>query len=327
MPPKQGIPDPAVANQGSTKTSSATFMAMPEILSGNRNTQIPDWFVQALGARNEVLLKAPPHFSGSYAEDPKAFIIEFDKAAKANRWSSVDRCMDILPSCFSGLAEEWFHELMIQRPVFSCFLTDPSALDSSFEEVFLKRFLTPELLREFRSRCASRRQTASESGISYYLEKLASIKMADPKSDWDEGTRMSMVIEGLEEERRKFVDLRNPKDLNELREAISRADLYAISNPMLRLEKDVRELKDLLLSVLDKQSSPSSQRRVHFDTPPALPTAHAVKSVTCYNCQQEGHISGHCRAPCGYCEKLGHISRDCPTHMRYNVPRPAKSLN
>jgi hypothetical protein len=61
--------------------------------------------------------------------------------------------------------------------------------------------------------------------------------MADPKYDWDEGTRLSMVIEGLEEERRKFVDLRNPKDLNELREAISRANSYAISNPTLRLEK------------------------------------------------------------------------------------------
>ncbi|CAO3665421.1 unnamed protein product [Umbelopsis ramanniana] len=103
--------------------------------------------------------------------------------------------------------------------------------------------------------------------------------MADPKSDWDEGTRMSMIIEGLEQKRRKFVDLRKPRDLNELREAISRADAYAINNSTLSLQNEFRELKDLFLSFLDKQSSSSSQRRVHFDTPLDLSTSRAVKST------------------------------------------------
>jgi hypothetical protein len=123
--------------------------------------------------------------------------------------------------------------------------------------------------------------------------------MADSKSDWDEGTRMSIIIENLKQERRKFVDLRNPRDLNELREAISRADAYAIDNSTLGLQNKFHELKDLFLSFLDKQSSPSSQRRVHFDTPSDFSTARAVKAITCYNCHQEGHISNNCRAPCG----------------------------
>jgi hypothetical protein len=88
------------------------------------------------------------------------------------------------------------------------------------------------------------------------------------------------------------------------------------------LEEQVRKLQDMLQSVLDKQSQPS--RHVQFDVP-RVP--RAVKSVTCYNCLQEGHLSFNCRAPCGYCEKLGHISRDCPTHVQHGVPRSVKPLN
>lgn len=115
------------------------------------------------------------------------------------------------------------------------------------------RFKISDVLSE-----ACTTMTTAYHKVSYYLEKLASIKMADPKSDWDEGTRISMIIEGLEQERRKFVDLRNPRDLNELREAISRADAYAINNFTLGLQNEFRELKDLFLSFLDKQSSSSS---------------------------------------------------------------------
>jgi hypothetical protein len=84
-------------------------------------------FTQALDGRNEILLRNPPHFTGSHAEDPKAFILEFDKAAKANSWNIMGRCMEILPSYFTGLAEDWFQELMHQKPVYSTFLTDSSA--------------------------------------------------------------------------------------------------------------------------------------------------------------------------------------------------------
>ncbi|KAI8583232.1 hypothetical protein K450DRAFT_224840 [Umbelopsis ramanniana AG] len=76
---------------------------------------------------------------------------------------------------------------------------------------------------------------------------------------------MSMIIEGLEEERRKFVDARNPRDLNKLREAISRADSYTINNSTLSLQNVFCELKDSILSILDKKSSPVSQRRIHFE--------------------------------------------------------------
>jgi hypothetical protein len=257
-----------------------------DFLASDNGSQFSQWIFQALDARSEVLLKPPPHFSGSSFEDPKVFIVNFDKAAKANRWNNVSRCLDILPSCFSGLAEEWFQDLMAENPRFASFRLNLTNLNTSFEERFLQRFLTSDLLREFRTRSAARRQLTSESGTAYYVDKLESIKMADPNRDWDEGTRMTMVIEGLEEERRKFVDLRNPKDLEELREAISRADSYSINNPMLRLEEQVRKLQDMLQSVLDKQSQPS--RHVQFDVPRVPRVPRAVKSVTCYTCLQEG---------------------------------------
>jgi hypothetical protein len=44
----------------------------------------------------------------------------------------------------------------------------------------------------------------------------------------------------------------------------------------------------------------------------------ASRVMMCYNCQQEGHTSQFCRAPCGQCQKLGHISGDCPDHPRNN---------
>jgi len=64
----------------------------------------------------EVIFKTPPHFSGTPIEDPKQFIVEFDKAARANRWTTIGRCLDILPSCLSGLAEELFLDIIIISP-------------------------------------------------------------------------------------------------------------------------------------------------------------------------------------------------------------------
>ncbi|KAI8574928.1 hypothetical protein K450DRAFT_286044 [Umbelopsis ramanniana AG] len=260
MPSNQGIPRPMAANHGSAKISSTTLKTARELLNDNKKAHIPYLFFQTLNIPYEPVLKEPPHFSGSYPEDPKAFILKFDKVAKANSWNNTDRCMNVLPLCFSGLAEEWFDELMIQKPSFSSWLTDPSAPGSSFEEVFLKQFLTPGLLREFRLRCDLRRQTASESGISYCEEKLTLITMADPYSDWDEDIRLSIVIEGLEEQRRLFVDIHNPKDLNELRKFISFADSRAINDPMLRMEKELLEIKNLVLCLLDELSSSPRHR-------------------------------------------------------------------
>jgi hypothetical protein len=57
-----------------------------DFLASDNGSQFSQWIFQALDARSEVLLKPPPHFSGSSFEDPKVFIVNFDKAAKANRW-------------------------------------------------------------------------------------------------------------------------------------------------------------------------------------------------------------------------------------------------
>jgi len=133
------------------------------------------------------------------------------------------------------------------------------------------------------------------------------MRMADPLRDWDETTRMQVITESLKEEWQKFVDLRNPSNLTELRETIHRADSYTESSSNTRIERELAELKDLVRSVI---GSNATQRNVSFESSTyARPT---VKTVSCYNCHQEGHISSDCRAPCGYCEKLGHISRDCP---------------
>jgi hypothetical protein len=51
------------------------------------------WIGKNLGYRGEQVLLEPPRFSGGRKEDPKTFIKEFNKAAKANRWITLDRCL------------------------------------------------------------------------------------------------------------------------------------------------------------------------------------------------------------------------------------------
>ncbi|KAG2187832.1 hypothetical protein INT44_005522 [Umbelopsis vinacea] len=56
MPPQYGMPEPVL---GPTKANSSSFTDIPEVFGSRRDTQVPDWFYQALRARDEIMLKAP----------------------------------------------------------------------------------------------------------------------------------------------------------------------------------------------------------------------------------------------------------------------------
>jgi hypothetical protein len=64
-----------------------------------------------------------------------AFNVTFEEAAKANQWN-ISHCMNILPTCLTGLSKLGFHEfffLQIQNVDLQSFQETPATSGNTFE--------------------------------------------------------------------------------------------------------------------------------------------------------------------------------------------------
>jgi hypothetical protein len=86
--PAQSPPPPS-----SSTLASAHEEGFMDFMNAASSREVAMWIGKNLGYRGEQVLLEPPRFSGGRKEDPKTFIKEFNKAAKANRWITLDRCL------------------------------------------------------------------------------------------------------------------------------------------------------------------------------------------------------------------------------------------
>lgn len=229
---------------------------------GASDINAPEWFEGVFEKYSERFFRAPPEFHGWPHEDPRQFLIDFDKVAKANHWSTLPRCLEIMYSCLHGFAEEWFIDFMDNEPDIKYLCKKAGEPFKSFEDYFLKAFLTDDLVRGFRNQVLDRMQTKDESCMDYYAGKMDLIRKADHQNNWDEKTRIKLIIEGLNSQFFEFVDLRNPQTYTDLREVLRRADIrnqYS-GTTVERLESEIKEIHEADLAAKAKGLTPPSVR-------------------------------------------------------------------
>ncbi|CAI2199648.1 5640_t:CDS:1, partial [Funneliformis geosporum] len=52
-------------------------------------------------------------FSGKTDEDPNDWLVHFEKAAKANNWTS-ERILEIVSGFLEGMAADWYEDTVFQ---------------------------------------------------------------------------------------------------------------------------------------------------------------------------------------------------------------------
>ncbi|KAJ0964948.1 hypothetical protein J5N97_026086 [Dioscorea zingiberensis] len=146
-----------------------------------------------------------PIFHGSDEECAVAHLSRFERVCRANNATTLDMITRIFPVTLNGEAALWY-ELTIEP--------NPSMSWNDIKSLFLEAYRPPESFDEFRAELMEIRQGETESVNGYRLRMQWMLKKW-PEHEMPEKVLKGIFVDGLREEFREWVAVRQPETVEE----------------------------------------------------------------------------------------------------------------
>lgn len=263
-------------------------------------------------SRSKRREKEPDTYSGTNVEWPD-YICHFEQVANWNLWTEKEKAAQLAIS-LRGSAQKVLSELTAED------LSDYSRLKSALTQ----RFCPPE--RETAHRCEfrSRRRNQSESAAEYgySLKRIASRAFPQIPMLMRESLIIEQYVSGLgNAELKRYVQFSHPASLDKaIALAVEFEAFEGTQNPQYRKPKPEGTANVFAV----KDTTATKQK----DEPNITDLAESIKAIertlaTLTNSYASNYSTPRSRdsrsVRCYICQKEGHISRNCPTS---NVSRP-----
>jgi transposase InsO family protein len=261
-----------------------------------------------------------PSFNGSTL--PEYFCNAFQRYALINGWSE-EKQMLVVPLQLKQAAELWYEGLSEYDPAKTTW--------ESFKEALINRFHDSNKDMSNIQLFNSRKQRHDESVEKYLEEMKKLVKLVRDKTVLNEKMQVITIINNLQPKIKYAIQCSGmiPDNLNDLESKARIAE---------------NALKELNQSY-DRQNRNKSVKRFHPQhTESKNYRARESSSVTCYLCNETGHIKPNCpklqtlnenktkestynNVKCYSCGTRGHVSSSCPNKKTYVVKEEKKNAS
>jgi hypothetical protein len=235
------------------------------------------------GEKNLIKIDA---FKGDGSQDPIDWLDEFDRAAKANHWSS-ERQLELAKAYMKGIAEEWVK--IYNNDTLTAY-DDEQAAETSFKKLFKDRFSTARQKAKWQQQFFDLKQGSDT--VDAYIAKFKRLNEKVP--DLPETFQIQHFIKGLRPEFAMPVQASAPENLAE---AIDTSRLWE-TGKFITSDTDT---KDAIAQLTDQIAKLSINLAQQQQSQPQKPAYTAESKPT----------QSKTKARCFYCGNPGHYIADC----------------
>jgi hypothetical protein len=269
------------------------------------------------GRGGEQRLVELPKFNGE-VDDPHQWWRNFNEACEANN-ISLERRLQIAPTCLKGQAEVWRKTPGLVVQVWDA----PSGTYEemvSFRKQFFDYFSTAQHQQKWMNELRGRRMKEGETVDGFAGALIELYMKADPLGQYPESDKLQTFLNGLPTQIRMFTELAVPRSFREAWEQAKKVEST--------LRKDNPFNNEGLYHINTLVASQVTQLGQDVNT-----LAMEVReSRKCNLCNQSGHEAINCKqrsmnqwpnrqrstpvGNCHRCNQSGHWAKDCPERRK-----------
>src|SRR3990170_3991022 len=274
----------------------------------------------------------PKQFWGKESKDPKQWLKNFERIARANNWSDR-RWIEIAGGYMEGIAADWFKDqtfVVWYRNGEEQEETDdhnvPLGIRGAFRNLFEKRFTSPSQKDYFYQQYHNLKQgKATIEEFAHNFQKLRK-KIAPTNATPEEGVIRDFLAR-VNSQIKLFISTTNPTTLQQAIDTARTVEasmggtsaFMADNTPLVGIAETMEilanKIKEMRQKVTDRPKSPQPWQNKKPSSYRPLPPSSLdepqawEETKTCYKCRLYGHIAKRCRL-------------ERPIRSSYNSGRP-----